>query len=110
VSVAQPEALVFANDGLDDVVDGLRVLHRGSPRVAVIEGPWAKIHALAARPGVQVVEDDPPSELLARLDASEAIFARAWRQRRKPKNRAGDGLSWDAPEYQPPDRPTSLGR
>jgi hypothetical protein len=40
------------------------------------------------------------------LNPTEQVFAEAWALGRKPKAfRPGEGLSWDAPGFQPPDGP-----
>ena len=110
--MVRAEALVFARGGLDDLIDGLRVLQRVSPRVAVLAGKPAAIRQLTSRPGVEVVEGEAPSELVNSLEPGEAIFVRAWTQEHdhskginRQEERVGEGLSWDAPGYQAPDNP-----
>jgi hypothetical protein len=52
------------------------------------------------------VSDDPPPRLPPDLTQSERLFVAAWEARRQPKSRVGEGLSWDAPGFLPPDSPT----
>lgn len=63
--------------------------------------------AMARRPGggVEVVGDPSALEV---LDEGARLFVAAWRERpvNKP-GRPGDGLSWDHPGFEPPDRPRS---
>ena len=44
--------------------------------------------------------------VLDELDEGAQLFVRAWRERPLSKpDRRGEGLSWDAPGFEPPDRP-----
>jgi hypothetical protein len=59
-------------------------------------------------PGTRWYLDDVPADVLLDLAPHERIFVAAWRDRRArqtPKDRPGDGLSWDTPGFQPPDPP-----
>ena len=75
------------------------------PRLALVQaGPDARARAARIR-GVLHVQDDPTRELPADLTPAERIFAAAWQARQQPKTRTGEGLPWDAPGFEPPDRP-----
>ena len=39
------------------------------------------------------------------LTVAENAFVSAWESRRRPKERLGEGLSWDSPGFLPPDPP-----
>jgi len=47
---------------------------------------------------------DVPEEILNSLDSSESLFVSAWMARiqQRSKNRPGDGLNWDHPDFRPP--------
>jgi len=106
------EVLLFSKDGLVDL-DDVRVLHRVSRRVAVIEVPSARIAELAARPDIQIIDTKKPLELPDEMEPSEVLFAQAWKRRHRggdQKVRRGDRLNWGAPGYEAPDRSASNGR
>ncbi len=106
------EVLLFSEDGLGEL-DDLRVLHRVSRRVAVVEVPSARIAELAARPDIQIIDTKKPLELPDQMEPSEALFAQAWKQRHRSgdqKVRRGDRQNWGAPGYEPPDKSASNGR
>ena len=90
-----PEWLVLLRDA-EDTPEGLTIIAQ-SGRVAVCEAPPG------APPPGNIVEAGalPPS-----LTEGERLFAEGWleRQSRGPKERKGEGLPWDAPGFQPPDR------
>src|SRR4051794_18155687 len=74
------------------------------PRLAVVETDDAD--GLRRAPGgVAVGDPDLPDDVRAGLSDTERLFADAWVLGSRPKVRPGDGLPWDAPGYQPPDRP-----
>lgn len=61
--------------------------------------------AMARRPtgGVEVVGD---LGALEELDEGARLFVAAWRERPADKpDRPGEGLAWDHPGFEPPDRP-----
>src|SRR5215469_12413436 len=75
------------------------------PRLALVQaGPDARTR-IARIEGVLDALDDPARALPADLTPAERIFAAAWQARRQPKTRPGEGLPWDAPGFEPPDRP-----
>jgi hypothetical protein len=108
------ELLIILKNAGDEALQYMktnhRVLHLISPRVMVIQRPEGD-HALNLR-DVSNVEatiepgDEVPVEILQDLNETEALSARAWTHRAKPKTRPGEGLSWDAPGFVPPDPPT----
>jgi hypothetical protein len=73
--------------------------------------PWVALAQFTGEapdvPGTRWYTDSVPDDVLLRLAPQARIFIAAWRDRRRPKERPGDGLTWDAPGYQPPDRPAN---
>ncbi len=85
-----------------------RVTQVVSPRVVVVKTGPGEPPPPGSLPGVVTVTDaelDP--EVSETLDENEALFAAAWTSRMTgpPKQRRGEGLSWDAPGFLPPDPP-----
>jgi len=75
------------------------------PRLALVQaGPDARAR-IARIQGVLHVLDDRARKLPADLTPAERAFAGAWQARQQPKARAGEGLPWDAPGFDPPDQP-----
>lgn len=75
------------------------------PRLALVQaGPDARTR-IARIQGVLHVLDDPARKLPADLTPVERTFAAAWQARQQPKTRAGEGLPWDAPGFEPPGQP-----
>jgi hypothetical protein len=75
------------------------------PRLALVQaGPDTRTR-VARIPGVLHVQDDPAGKLPADLTPAERAFAGAWQAGQQPKTRAGEGLPWDAPGFDPPDQP-----
>jgi hypothetical protein len=72
---------------------------------------WDKGNQVAAIRGVVGVAwvgaEEIPTGVLESLDEGERLFARAWeeRQRSTPKERKGEGMSWDSTGLTPPDKP-----
>jgi acetamidase/formamidase len=104
-----PTLLVVADD-VGQVLDQLgrpaRVVQHLPPRLAVVESDDDVRAQLRALPGVLGVgEPDLRDDVRARLTETERLFVDAWVLGRRPKERHGDGLAWDAPGYQPPDLP-----
>ncbi|NOJ95236.1 hypothetical protein HMI51_20135, partial [Corallococcus coralloides] len=107
-----PEALIIveesrADDVLSRVGQLVTVTQRLPPRLAIVRGERADLDAVSRLPGVLVVaEGSLPESALRRLNETEQLFAEAWVLGRQPKaSRPGEGLSWDAPGFQPPDGP-----
>jgi len=107
--MAEPERelLIVLTPGADpagaaSVADG-RVTQRLSDRVALAVIPASAREALAGRSEVLgVYEHDVPDAVMSELDGAERVFVDAWRERGRGKQRAGEGLSWDAPGFQAP--------
>ena len=78
------------------------------PRILVLEADEAALTALRADANVAGVYDQAvPPDVLAGLGPEERLFVEGWIQQQagKDKSRRGDGLSWDAPGFQPPGPP-----
>ncbi len=58
-------------------------------------------------PGSRWYLRDVPADVLLDLSPGERIFVAAWRDRKAPKTRPGDGLAWDSAGFEPPDPPRS---
>jgi hypothetical protein len=85
-----------------------RILSRLPPRILVVDPGEQASADLRREPGVLgVYEREVPDDLLARLRPEEQLFVRAWAQQatQEQKVRPGEGLSWDAPGFEPPDAP-----
>lgn len=86
-----------------------RVTQRVSPRVMIVEtAPGVTTQDLQRIDGVAAVIG--PGERIdaaqrSSLTATESLFLDAFAQRYKPKERLGEGLSWDASGFLPPDPP-----
>jgi hypothetical protein len=72
------------------------------PRLALVRTSGG---GLPAVPGLSAVAPASDAELPPDLTAEERLFVEAWRQRRRPKERRGDGAAWDDPGFAPPDLP-----
>lgn len=80
-----------------------RVTQRVSDRVLLAEIPPADRESLLSRPEVVGVYDtDLPDTARSELDDTERLFVDAWKYRARGKKRVGEGLTWDAPGFQPP--------
>jgi hypothetical protein len=106
------EALVIVEEAraaevLSRVGERVEVTQRLPPRLAIARGAREALEAVRHLPGVVSVSEGPvPVPVLNGLNPTEQVFAEAWVLGRKPKAfRPGEGLSWDAPGFQPPDRP-----
>ena len=75
------------------------------PRLAIVEAERETAARVARIEGVLGVYDDAVPEVPPDLTPSERVFVSAWEARRQPKTRPGEGLSWDAPGFLPPDPP-----
>jgi hypothetical protein len=52
------------------------------------------------------IEERGDAGVLGELDIGTRLFVDGWRSRADDKpDRPGDGLSWDSPGFEPPDRP-----
>jgi len=77
------------------------------PRLALVRAAPDTIVRVARIEGVLSVSDDTLSELPQDFTPSERLFVSAWEARRHLKTRPGEGLSWDAPNFLPPDPPVN---
>jgi hypothetical protein len=107
MATAERLVLITDKEGQDALehAEGVRVAQWISPRVALVVASQLRLRQLKRAPGVEVIEDELPENVLERLDPTETLFARAWRRRQTdaPKSRRGDRLPWDAPGFEPPD-------
>lgn len=98
-----------ADESFKQVSANFNVKQAASNRVAVVEGDQSVSAQLKTIPSVTVVPaGDIPSALAEKLDEGESLFVSAWVSRTKEgtsKKRPGEGLSWDAPGFEPPDPP-----
>jgi hypothetical protein len=107
----EPEVLVIlrpgaGTDGLARLRSEYPVTSVMPPRIAVLSA-GAGIERVSGLPDVEAVLAQPEDEAPPSLSEPERLFVSAWRARQHagPKTRAGDGLSWDAPGFLPPDPP-----
>ncbi len=107
------KALIFVDDQyeptdvMQEVGRKVHIRQRLPPRLAIVDGEPMELRSLKDVPGVRAVCTGAiESWLLEGLNAVEQTFAEAWQLALQPKaSRIGDGLSWDAEGFQPPDRP-----
>lgn len=101
------EVLVVVRDptGYDQAIEAWR----RSAAVTQELSPWVALARLDGEapdvPGTRWYTGDVPAEVLLGLDPAARLFVAAWRDRQHPEQRIGDGLSWDAPGFHPPDPP-----
>jgi len=103
--------LILDADFQDESAHGqYRVTQRVSPRVMIVEPAVdvTKEHLQATDGIATVLEPGESADAATRqaLTATEALFVDAYAQRFRHKERPGDGVSWDAPGFLPPDSPT----
>ena len=77
------------------------------PRLFVVEIDETSAAALASWAGVAAVVTDPQViDVTPPLTEGERLFAAGWATKGVKKGeRAGEGLPWDAPGFEPPDAP-----
>jgi hypothetical protein len=78
-----------------------------APRLALVQAAPDTITRAAQIEGVLSVIDGTLPELPQDFTPSERLFVSAWEARQQPKTRLGEGLSWDAPGFLPPDPPVN---
>ena len=92
-----------AGDPLLDLAEGVSIVSRMPPSIAVIKGSDESLAAVATRPGVaHSLERGEAPTALGGLSEAARLFVRGWLAEPAPEPRPGDGLSWDAPGYSPP--------
>jgi len=85
-----------------------RVITLLPPRVLVLQIDDEALAEIGRDPNLAgVYVRDVPAEVIARLRPDEKLFVEAWIQQQASgnKRRPGEGLSWDAPGFTPPDAP-----
>lgn len=95
----------LADEALSQLRSVANVTQVLAPRLALVRADPETMARVARIGGVLDVYDDAFSELPPNLTPSERLFVSAWQARRQPKTRLGEGLSWDAPGFLPPDPP-----
>ena len=106
-----PEILVV--DPAPDRSSSWPVVARTGLRVVVVQADPVLLDDLAAgarfamaRHADGRIEERGDADVLGELDVGTRLFVDGWRSRQTDKpNRPGDGLSWDSPGFEPPDRP-----
>jgi siroheme synthase (precorrin-2 oxidase/ferrochelatase) len=110
--MADGEVLIVG--GGDAATRGGRVVARVEPDIVVIQADAQQLSELARsarfavsrdpEAGVQTFGDE---RVLDELDSGSQLFVRAWRERALDKpNRPGQGQSWGATGFEPPDLPS----
>jgi hypothetical protein len=91
---------------LDDLRRRYQVRSVLPPRIAILESE-SDAHGLQGLPQVEAVLTGSAEPIPASLSESESTFVKAWQTRQQPvrKQRTGEGLSWDAEGFVPPDPP-----
>ena len=83
-----------------------RVTQVGSPRVLVLQiSPGEPPISPSTSGVIASTAGTLPNWILKELDEGEVAFVRAWERRMAGANkeRVGEGLSWDATGFEPPD-------
>lgn len=99
-----------AEEAFERITADYTVRQLASSRVFVVEGGQSELAKLRLISGVTVVAaGDAPPDVLETLDEGEKLFAEAWlsQSEQGSKQRRGEGLSWDAAGFTPPDAPTT---
>jgi hypothetical protein len=87
----------------DAVPAATQILQRLPPRLAIVVADEEGIRAMERNPEISAVfAEDVPPEALEQFDQVTRVFAAGWNERRRPKERPGEGLSWDAPGFEAP--------
>jgi len=87
----------------DAVPTHAQILQRLPPRLAIVAADEDGLRAIERSPAVHsVFAGEVPPEALERFDQVTRAFAKGWNERRRPKERLGEGLSWDAPGFEAP--------
>jgi hypothetical protein len=110
LALVDREALVvFGKDGIRMpglLATELRVVQLMPPRLAIVSGDDQALSLLGDAAEVRaLVRAGDAAGTIDDLGPDEQLFVAAWSERQIPKVRRGDGLTWDAPELEPPDWP-----
>jgi hypothetical protein len=110
MSGASPELLVVldsphAASALAELLELASVTQVLGPRLALVRADAATAARIAKIKGVHGVHSGTLGGIPSDLTQKERAFVSAWEMRQRPKERPGDGLSWDAPGFTPPDPP-----
>jgi hypothetical protein len=84
----------------------MHVVQSVSPRVLLVRVTPEIADQLRTDPNVEFLTAGAvPPEIVATLTPTESLFVNAWNMRiaKSEKSRPGEGLSWDAPGFEPPD-------
>jgi hypothetical protein len=79
------------------------VVHSFSERTLVVRGEQNEVQQIKQMKGVLLAtETEVPDAVLNLLSHTEQLSISAWQLSKEPKNRKGEGNSWDAPGFSPP--------
>jgi hypothetical protein len=95
-----------ATENAKKMADGLTLRQEISPRVRIVSMDAEQAAEFMEQPGVYLVfGKEVPAEALPGLTEAEKLFVNGWLARipESEKERAGEGLKWDDPNFQPPD-------
>lgn len=102
--------LIFSADAGGEPHTRYRVTQQLSPRVVIVEAGDLSKDVLRSETGALAVleaGDEVAADVRRTLTAAEALAVDAYAERRRRKERPGDGLSWEAEGFVPPDGPPS---
>lgn len=102
--------LILSGDAGGEPDARYRVTQQLSPRVVIVEAGDLSKDVLRSETGVLAVleaGDAVAADVRRTLTAAEAIAVDAYTERSRQKRRPGDGLSWEAEGFVPPDPPPS---
>jgi hypothetical protein len=104
------EALVVLRGALPLAAGPWRVVASLPPRVVLVQIDDANLAALKSRADVAATTTAAAQaeslQVTPPLSDTEQLFAAAWAARgKKSQTRRGDALDWDAPGFEPPDKP-----
>ena len=98
--------LVLVEDAADRQVleERATIVHSASSRLYVVRlGPGTRNQINSVAGVIAVTDKVFPDDIARQLDSKEALFAAAFAARGTKKDRVGNGLPWDAPDFEPPD-------
>jgi len=102
--------LVFSvGDAARELRGRFRVAQQVSPRVVLVEAvddlSKQELQTMIGVDAVLGAGESLPSRVRQTLTPTEEVFVDAFEQRGRGKERPGEGLSWDAEGFLPPDKP-----